>query len=164
MTGSVVQLNISRGGLPKRAVTESFITPLGLEGDACAHPEIHGGPQQAVLLITSETIAELKAHGYPLFFGSLGENLTTLGLDRRALRAGQRFRVGGAVIELTKTRAPCSTLDVYGPALQREIFDQAVHAGDTRSPRWGMGGFYAAVIEPGPVRVGDAITLESELA
>jgi MOSC domain-containing protein YiiM len=27
-----------------------------------------------------------------------------------------------------------------------------------------MSGFYAAVIEPGPVRVGDAITLESELA
>ena len=163
MTGSVVQLNISRGGLPKRAVKESFITPLGLEGDDCAHPEIHGGPQQALLLITSETIAELTARGYPLFFGALGENLTTLGLDRRALRAGQRFRVGGAVIELTKPRAPCSTLDIYGPALQREIYDQYVKARDVTSPRWGMSGFYAAVIEPGPVCLGDPIALESEL-
>jgi MOSC domain-containing protein YiiM len=164
VTGSIVQLNISNGGLPKRAVLNSFLTPIGLEGDNCAHPEIHGGPQQAVLLITSETIAELTARGYPLFFGALGENLTTLGLDRHALRVGQRFHVGGALIELTKPRAPCSTLDVYGPTLQREIYDQHVKKGDTKSARWGMSGFYAAVIEPGPVYVGDAIRLESEVA
>ena len=164
MTGSVVQINISRGGLPKRAVAETAITPLGLEGDACAHPEIHGGPNQALLLITAETVDDLIARGYPLFFGALGENLTTRGLDRHALRGGQRFRVGGAVIELTKVRAPCSTLDVYGQALQREIYDQEIKAGNSASPRWGMSGFYAAVIQPGTVRVGDAITLDSELA
>ncbi len=164
MTGSVVQINISRGGVPKRPVAESVATPLGLEGDVCAHPEIHGGPTQAVLLIAAEAIEELIARGYPLYFGALGENFTTRGLDRRALRLGQRFRIGGALIELTKVRAPCSTLDVYGPSIQREIYDQAVKAGNIASPRWGMSGFYAAVIQPGPVRVGDPISLESELA
>ena len=112
----------------------------------------------------SEAVEELIARGYPLFFGALGENFTTRGLDRRSLRVGQRFRLGGAVIELTKARAPCSTLDIYGATLQREIYDQAVKAGNFASPRWGMSGFYAAVIEAGPVRVGDPITLESELA
>ncbi|MBI2681301.1 MAG: MOSC domain-containing protein [Candidatus Solibacter usitatus] len=164
MTGSVLQINISRGGVPKRPVAESLATPFGLEGDICGHPEIHGGPRQAVLLIASEAVAELIARGYPLFFGALGENFTTRGLDRRLLRAGQRFRIGGAVIELTKVRAPCSTLDVYGTTLGREIYDQAVKAGDFASPRWGMSGFYAAVIQAGPVKVDDPITLESELA
>jgi MOSC domain-containing protein YiiM len=164
VTGSVLQINISRGGVPKRPVAESVATPLGLEGDDCAHPEIHGGPKQAVLLIAAEAIEELIARGYPLYFGALGENFTTRGLDRRALRLGQRFRIGGALIELTKVRAPCSTLDVYGPALQREIYDPAVKAGNFASPRWGMSGFYAAIIEPGPVHVGDPISLESELA
>jgi MOSC domain-containing protein YiiM len=164
VTGSVLQINISRGGIPKRPVSETVATPLGLEGDVCAHPEIHGGPRQAVLLIASEAVEELIARGYPLFFGALGENFTTRGLDRRVFRLGQRFRMGGAVIELTKVRAPCSTLDVYGPTIQREIYDQAVKSGDFASPRWGMSGFYAAVIQPGPVRVGDPITLESELA
>ncbi len=164
MTGSVLQINISRGGVPKRPVVQSVATPLGLEGDVCAHPEIHGGPRQAVLLIAAEAIEELIARGYPLFFGALGENFTTRGLDRRLLRLGQRFRLGGAVIELTKVRAPCSTLDVYGTTIQREIYDQAVKAGNFASPRWGMSGFYAAVIQPGPVHVGDPIALESELA
>jgi MOSC domain-containing protein YiiM len=164
VTGSVIQINISRGGVPKRPVAESVATPLGLQGDVCGHPEIHGGARQAVLLIAAEAIEELIARGYPLFFGALGENFTTHGLDRRSLRAGQRFRIGGAVIELTKPRAPCSTLDIYGTTIQREIYDQAVKAGDFTSPRWGMSGFYAAVIQPGPVRVGDPISLESELA
>jgi MOSC domain-containing protein YiiM len=164
VTGSVVQIGISRGGIPKRAITESVVTPLGLEGDVCAHPQIHGGPLQAVLLVTAEAVEELIARGYPLFFGALGENFTTRGLDRRALRAGQQYRVGGAVIELTKPRAPCTTLDVYGTTLQREIYDPRVKAGDTTSVRWGMSGFYASIVQPGPVTVGDAIDLQSEMA
>jgi MOSC domain-containing protein YiiM len=164
MTGRIIQINISRGGLPKRPVPEAVITPLGIEGDLCGHPEIHGGSRQAVLLITAETVDELTARGYPVYYGALGENLTTRGLDRRQLRLGQRLRAGGAVLELTKIRVPCSTIDVYGPTIKQEIYDKLVKAGDPTSPRWGMSGFYASVIEPGPVRVGDIITIESTLA
>ncbi|MBI3470542.1 MAG: MOSC domain-containing protein [Candidatus Solibacter usitatus] len=164
MTGTVVQVNISPGGVPKRAIPSGVITPLGIEGDRHAHPAIHGGPRQALLLITSETIDELIARGYPLFYGALGENLTTRGLDRRLLRAGQRLRAGSALLELTKPRGPCSALDVYGPTLSREIYDPRVKAGDPRSPRWGMSGFYAAVIEPGCVHGGDPIRIEATAA
>src|SRR5438552_11563047 len=115
MTGQIIQINISTGGLPKRPIPEGLITPFGIEGDFCAHPEIHGGPRQAVLLIAAEAVDELVARGYPISYGALGENLTTRGLDRRQLRLGQRLRVGGAVIELTKVRVPCGSLDVYGP-------------------------------------------------
>src|SRR6266478_2930676 len=164
MTGHIVQINISRGGVPKRPIPEGSITPLGLEGDLCAHPHIHGGPRQAVLLIAAETVDDLIARGYPVYYGALGENLTTRGLDRRQLRVGQTLRAGGALLELTKVRVPCSTLDVYGPTIKQEIYDPRVKAGDPTSPRWGMSGFYASVIEPGPVRVDDIITVEATLA
>lgn len=157
MGGTIIQINVSRGGLPKRAVASGMITPLGLAGDAFAHPQIHGGPNQAVLLIASETVDELRSRGYPVFYGALGENLTTRGLDRRDLRIGQQLRAGGAFIEITKVRGPCTALDVYGAAIKQEIYDQQVKAGDPSSPRWGMSGFYARVIRPGPVQPEDAI-------
>src|SRR3984885_9029379 len=79
MTGSIVQINISPGGVPKRAIPEGEVTAEGIRGDSWAHPEIHGGPDQAVLLITSEGLGQLIGQGYPVFPGALGENLTTLG-------------------------------------------------------------------------------------
>jgi MOSC domain-containing protein YiiM len=164
MTGHIIQISASRGGLPKRAVQDGFITPLGLEGDQCAHPEIHGGAKQAILVIAAETVDELKERGYPVFYGALGENLTTRGLDRRQLRLGQRLRAGGAVLELTKVRVPCGSLDIYGATLKQELYDKRVKAGDPGSPRWGMSGFYASVIEPGPVQVQDIIAVEATLA
>jgi len=162
--GVIVQINVSRGGIPKRPVAAGMITPLGLAGDACAHPQIHGGPRQAVLLIGAETIDELKALGYPVFYGALGENLTTRGLDRCQLRIGHQLRAGVAVLEITKVRGPCAALDVYGPAIKQEIYDSRVKAGDATSPRWGMSGFYARVIRPGPVHPDDAVVILSALA
>ena len=164
MTGQIVQINISRGGIPKRPVPEAIITPLGLEGDSWNHPEIHGGPRQSVLLIAAESIDDLIARGYPLYYGALGENLTTRGLDRTQLRFGQRLRAGAALLELTKMRVPCATIDIYGPTIKQEIYDKRVKAGDYASPRWGLSGFYASVIEPGLVRVNDIITVEATLA
>jgi len=164
MTGTIVQINISRGGLPKRPIAGGMLTPLGLAGDACAHPQIHGGPHQAVLLLAAETIDGLRSRGYPVFYGALGENLTTRGLDPRQLRIGQQWRAGAAILEITKARGPCGALDVYGPAIKQEICDTHVQAGDPSSPRWGMSGFYARVMQPGPVRVNDPVMLLAALA
>jgi MOSC domain-containing protein YiiM len=136
-----------------------MITPLGLAGDGCAHPGIHGGPSQAVLLIAAETIDDLRSRGYPVFYGALGENLTTRGLDPRELRIGQQLRAGAAVLEITKVRGPCAALDVYGPAIKGEIYDARVNAGDATSPRWGMSGFYTRVVQPGPVHPDDAVLI-----
>jgi len=160
MPGSVLQINVSSGGVPKRPVAEALVTPLGLEGDGHAHPELHGGPERAILLITAEGIEELAALGLPLTYGSLGENLTTQGIGRREWRVGQRWRIGpDAVIEITKRRAPCQALNVYGPGIQAAIYDPLVKAGDPASPKWGLSGFYASVVTPGLLRPGDAIVL-----
>jgi MOSC domain-containing protein YiiM len=163
MQGAIVQVNISPGGLPKRAIAEGWITPLGIEGDLHAHPNIHGGPLKAILIIASEVVGALAARGYPLFYGAMGENLTTRGIDIRQIRIGDQIRVGGAQLEITQPRGPCSALDVYGESLKLEVYDQKVKERDHSSARWGMSGFYASVAAPGPVRVGDAVSLVSKL-
>jgi MOSC domain-containing protein YiiM len=159
MKGSLLQINVSPGGIPKRPIPEAIVTPEGIRGDRWSHPGIHGGPNQALLVITSEGIDELIAQGYPLFPGALGENLTTLGLDRRQLRPGQRYRIGEVFIELTKRRAPCITLNVYGSGIQSAIFDAQVNTGDPSSPRWGLSGFYARVLRGGTIHPRHPIAL-----
>ena len=160
MTGFVVQISVSQGGIPKLAIPAAELTAAGIAGDAWRYP-FHGGRRQAILLITIEGIDELILQGFPLFPGALGENFTTRGLDRRELRMGQRFRVGEAEIELTHIRTPCGTVDVYGSGIQAASYDARVQAGDPKSPRWGLSGFYASVVQPGTVRPGDPIAFLS---
>lgn len=150
MTGEISQLNISRGGIPKRATPEAKLTSEGLEGDAWAHPKIHGGPNQSILLIGQEVLDELNALGYRLFPGALGENLTTTHLDYNQLQAGQRFRLGSQCeIELTKLREPCRTLDVYNSDNLEKI--------QKLLKLEGRGGWYARILKPGLLFTGDKI-------
>lgn len=164
MRASVVQVSVSNGGVPKYPIASGQVTPNGITGDRQAHPEIHGGPRQAVLLITTEGLDELKREGYPLYPGALGENITTQGLDRKMVRLGQRYRIGEVLIEITKMRQPCSQLSPYGDGIQAAVFDSSIKAGNTESPRWGLAGFYAKVIRPGTIHPGDSISLLEEVA
>lgn len=154
----VLQVSVSRGGLPKYAVPKAYATPLGLEGDRHAHPKIHGGPRKALLLILAAGIEQLARDGFLLAPGAMGENLTISGLDPATLRVGQRWRAGDhAVFEITEPRGPCRALDRVQPGLRRRVWDSRVAAGDATSPRWGLSGFYAAVVHPGWIRQGDII-------
>ena len=164
MSGTIVQVNSSHGGLPKTALLTAFISPLGIDGDLHDHPQFHGGPNKAILMISSEVIEGLQAKGFPVYYGALGENLTTRGLPIGDLRMGDRIRAGGAVLEITTPRIPCRQLDVYGPAIKNEIFDARVKALDPSSPRWGMSGLYASVVQAGPVGPGDPIEVLATLA
>jgi MOSC domain-containing protein YiiM len=157
MTGTVVQVSVSQGGIPKRAIPSGELTEAGIVGDRWRYP-FHGGRRKAILLVTIEGIDELVSHGFPVFPGALGENLTSRGLDRRELRLGQRVQVGEAEIELTQIRLPCATIDVYGSGIQAAMYDKRVQGGDSGSSRWGLSGFYAAVIQPGLVRPGDSLS------
>jgi MOSC domain-containing protein YiiM len=164
MPGAILQLSVSRGGIPKLPVPFALATPLGLDSDAVAHPKIHGGRPQAVLIVTAEALDHLASLGYPLFPGALGENLTTRGVDHRLFRPGQQYRAGLSILELTRPRGPCAALDVYGASLRNDLFDPQVKAGDPASPCWGLSGFYASVVQPGLIRTGDPFQLLSDLA
>jgi MOSC domain-containing protein YiiM len=159
MTGVVVQVSISAGGVPNYAADFGDVTVLGIAGDGWRHPQFHGIPKRAILLITAEGLDEITAMGFHMYTGALGENLTTRGLDRREIRIGQRFRCGTATIQLTELRLPCDTLSVYGKGVQAAIYDARAMKGDPSSDVWGLSGFYASVVEPGIIRAGDSITL-----
>jgi MOSC domain-containing protein YiiM len=110
-----------------------------------------------------EGLEELKSAGFALYPGALGENVTTQGLDRRTVRLGQRYRLGEVIVEITKMRRPCDQLNPYGEgSIQAAVFDKDVKAGITESPRWGLAGFYASVIQTGTLRPGDPIVLLEE--
>ena len=164
MQGTILQISISLGGLPKRAISEGLITPSGIQGDLQAHPSIHGGPRKAILLIASEVVDELAARGYPVFYGALGENLTTRGIRISDLRLGDQIRAGAALLEITEPRGPCTALHIYGDSIKQEIYDARVKARDHTSPLWGKSGFYARVLESGLVRPNDPVSLVAALA
>lgn len=162
LRGIIHQVSLSPGGIPKLAIPEAFAGPLGLEGDNQRNKKYHGGPLQALLLVSLEDLDFLRAAGFPVLPGDLGENLTIQGLDFRQLRSGMRFRAGAALLELTKLRQPCATLDPYnrpGHRIQPLLMDTLAKAGDPSSPCWARGGFYASVLQPGPVRHGDILEL-----
>ena len=115
MQGIIVQVSYLRWGPPETCrFREASLLLWASRATVHAHPGIHGGPRKAILLVAAEVIDELTARGYPLFYGALGENLTTRGIDLRRLRIGDRLRAGGALLEITQPRGPCSALDVYG--------------------------------------------------
>jgi MOSC domain-containing protein YiiM len=164
----IIQVNVSRGGVPKRAIPQTMIRTTGLEGDSWAHPQIHGGPLQRVLIIAAEVVDALAGQGFPIFYGALGENLTVRGVPPESFRLGQTWRAGDAILELTKIRKPCATLDVYrhadGREIQTQLYDEQVKKGDASSPLWAHSGIYASVRRPGLVSPGAPFELISELA
>jgi MOSC domain-containing protein YiiM len=145
-----------------------MISSVGLEGDSFAHPQYHGGPKQRVLIICADVMDDLAAAGFPVFYGALGENLTVRGVAASDFRIGQTWRAGDAILELTKIRVPCATLDVYrhadGRNIQPEIYDDRVKQGDLTSPLWAHSGIYASVTHPGRVSPGAPFELLSDLA
>lgn len=146
---TVYQVNISSGGVPKKPIDPGVVTTSGITGDAQAKPGIHGGPYRALCLFPMEEIHRLAEEGHPVLPGSLGENITTAGLDWKTVVPNARFRLGTElVVEITGYADPCKTI---APCfLDRDI--SRVNARFSRSSR-----VYARVITPGTVRPGDPI-------
>lgn len=109
-----------------------------------------------VHLIHAELHHELAAAGFKVAPGSMGENVTTQGLDLLSLPRGARLRLGGsAVVEVTGLRNPCAQLDRYQRGLMAATLDRAPDGSLVRKA-----GVMAVVVADGPVRPGDAITVE----
>jgi MOSC domain-containing protein YiiM len=143
MRGTLVQLSISGGGMPKLRRPEARITFDGVPGDWTNYPKYQGDRERAICLYSAELYDWLREEAIDLQWGSIGENLTTRGFDLCALTPGARLRVGECLIEITKVRVPCRNLDQWDTRLKKRI--------DGRS------GWMAKVIEEGIVREGDEV-------
>jgi MOSC domain-containing protein YiiM len=162
VTGSIVQINISPGGVPKRPIAEAEVTPEGIRGDSWAHPQIHGGPNQALLLITSEGIGQLIAQGYPLFPGALGENLTTVGLDRRRCESASAI-AGEVVLESRKCARPAARWMSTGLPSNRRSMMLSVKPAMLRRLAGGLADSMRACYASGVIRPKDIIELVDQV-
>ncbi len=145
--GHIFQLNRSDGGVPKLPVPRANVTTLGLEGDRQRDRRNHGGPERALCLYALETILKLQAEGHPVHPGSMGENVTLVGVDLAALRPGDALALGDeVVIEITGYAHPCKNIAGSFHDGDFSRVSQKLHPGDSR--------LYARVRQGGELRVG----------
>jgi MOSC domain-containing protein YiiM len=107
-------------------------------------------------LVHAELFDELRAAGFEIAPGQIGENVTTSGIDLLALPTGTRLRIGPtAVAEITGLRNPCKQLDNFQPGLMAATLGRDAAGNVIRKA-----GIMAIVLTGGTVRPGDAIACE----
>ena len=135
-------------GIRKAPVERGHVGTLGLVGDVVVDKEDHGGPDQAIYVYSSEDYAwwgeELGGLPAP---GTFGENLTLSSFGSEAVRIGDRYRVGEALLEATAPRIPCAAF-----ATRMGEPDWVKRFAAARRP-----GLYVRVLKPGEVAVGDRV-------
>jgi MOSC domain-containing protein YiiM len=151
----IVQISVSPGGVPKRAVPSARVTSLGVQGDAQRDHEHHGGRERALCLFSGERIRALQAEGHPIAPGSIGENLTIEGVDWNAVTPGSYLRLGHEVIaQVTRYTAPCVNITASFLGRDYSRVSQKRHPGDSR--------VYARVLREGSLMSGDPVQLLTE--
>jgi MOSC domain-containing protein YiiM/GNAT superfamily N-acetyltransferase len=150
MDGRVLQVNVSPGGVPKLPVERAWVGELGLDGDRHRHDTVHGGPHRAVALLGIEAIERVQADGHPIEPGSVGENLTTTGIELASLAPGTRLAIGDRL--LLEISAPANPCDVIAGSFRNGKSGRIsilTHPSDSR--------MYARTLVEGEVRPGDSI-------
>lgn len=144
---------VYRSAIRKRPVHGPLdVEVLGLDGDAQADLEAHGGPDKAVYAYPHEHYgfwADTLSGGHELPFGALGENLTTTGLLEDGVAVGDILEMGTALLQATQPRMPCVKLAAcYGRAGLPRAFMAA-----------GRPGIYFRVIRAGSIEAGHPIRI-----
>ncbi|MEU1627540.1 MOSC domain-containing protein [Streptomyces sp. NPDC020096] len=141
------------GAVEVRAPGPKGTGAVGLAGDRVHDVKHHGGYDQAVYAYAREDLDDWQTIvGRELPNGVFGENLTTTGLDVNNALIGERWRIGSdVVLEVSCPRIPCSTFQGWlgRPGWIKQFTVAA------------LPGPYLRVIEPGEIRAGDPITVES---
>jgi MOSC domain-containing protein YiiM len=143
-----------------------LLAGLGVEGDAhlgttVQHlSRVRRDPTQPNLrqvhLIHAELHDELRAAGFHVAAGDMGENVTTRGIDLLALPVDTRLHLGdGAVIQVTGLRNPCAQIDRFEPGLMPAVLGRDADGNLVRKA-----GIMAIVLAGGDVCPGDAIRVE----
>jgi MOSC domain-containing protein YiiM len=128
------------------------VSKLNLDGDQQSDLKVHGGVDKAVYVYPSEHYAFWRGTlpNADLSWGAFGENFTTQGaMDDKAVRIGDRFRIGSTEFVVTQPRMPCFKLGIrFGHA---DMVKRFMHSG--------RNGFYFAVVKEGEIAAGDSIKL-----
>lgn len=121
-----------------------------VEGDQQSDLRVHGGPDKAVYAYALEDI-EWWSHILHLDLrpGVFGENLTTKDIDLTNAHIGDRWSVGGAMLEISQPRVPCFKLGIrFADPLMPRRFAAALRPGA-----------YLRVVVPGEIGAGDPVEI-----
>jgi MOSC domain-containing protein YiiM len=125
---------------------------VNLAGDDQADRHAHGGPDKAVYAYALQDYRFWRDEGglaVDAEPGLFGENLTIAGLDVSDARIGERWEVGGVLLEVSQPRIPCYKLGmrVGDPAFPRRF------AAAERP------GAYLRIVREGFVTAGDEVAV-----
>ncbi len=143
--GKQVRTAVWKQPVPGRIVARR----LNLDGDGQGDLHGHGGEHRAVM------VYQIQAYHYwegelgrkDFEYGQFGENFTVDGLADDEVCIGDRYRIGGAVFEVTQPRVTCYRLGIRMNNPQMAALVVSHH----------RPGFYFRVIEEGEVGAGDEI-------
>jgi ferredoxin-NADP reductase/MOSC domain-containing protein YiiM/ferredoxin len=137
-------------GVWKRPVDgPRLVRRLNIDGDGQGDLAGHGGEQRAVFVYQLDSYRYWQDQlGRDDFeYGQFGENLTVEGLPDDQVCIGDRYRIGGAMFEVSQPRVTC--------------YRVGIRLDDPRIPALLVShhrpGFYLRVLEEGPVQAGDEI-------
>lgn len=145
---------LQRTSIEKVAVAGPVrVTARGVDGDEVADTVHHGRPHQAVYAFAREDLDRWQELlGGPVPDGLFGENLTTHGIDVNEALLGERWRIGGVLLEVSSVRIPCS---VFGSWLGRNGLPERGWV--RRFTQDARPGPYLRVLVEGELQAGDAV-------
>jgi len=126
-----------------------MVRKLDIDGDAQGDLAGHGGEQRAVFVYQMDSYRywERFLGRSDFIFGQFGENFTVEGLADDEVCIGDRYRIGGAIFEVTQPRVTC--------------YRVGIRMNEPRIPallvKHHRPGFYFRVLQEGEVGAGDDI-------
>jgi MOSC domain-containing protein YiiM len=143
-----------------------LVAGLGVEGDAHLGDRVQHRSRKSrdptqpnlrqVHLIHAELHDELRAAGFHVSAGDMGENVTTRGIDLLTLPTGTKLALGESVrLTITGLRNPCVQLEHFEAGLMDAVLDRDDHGALIRKA-----GVMSVVEAGGEVRPGDPISIE----
>ncbi|MCJ9691629.1 MOSC domain-containing protein, partial [Rhizobium sp. PRIMUS64] len=127
-----------------------MVRRLNVDGDGQGDLAGHGGEGRAVFVyqIDSYRYWQEQLRRDEFVYGQFGENFTVDGLPDAEVCIGDRYRIGGALFEVTQPRVTCYRLGIRMD--EPEMAALVV--------KHGRPGFYFRVLEEGEVQAGNEIT------
>ncbi len=126
-----------------------MVRKLDIDGDAQADLAGHGGDHRAVFVYQMDSYHywERILGRNDFTFGQFGENFTVEGLPDNEVCIGDRYRIGGALFEVTQPRVTCYRVGIRMNEPRMAALLVAHH----------RPGFYFRVLQEGEVGAGDDI-------
>jgi ferredoxin-NADP reductase/MOSC domain-containing protein YiiM len=127
-----------------------MVRRLNVDGDGQGDLAGHGGERRAVFVYQMDSYRFWQSQfGRSDFtYGQFGENFTVEGLSDAEVCIGDRYRIGGALFEVTQPRVTCYRVGIR--LNEPEMAALLV--------KHGRPGFYFRVLDEGEVEAGDEIT------